>query len=98
MIREVFSGAGAAGLIALQAAGNRTPLFLVHGGDGRVLSYAVLARRLGPDQPSYGLRARGLDDNPSIPSSLVEMAADYVADVRGVQPHGPCVPGGACLG
>jgi acyl-CoA synthetase (AMP-forming)/AMP-acid ligase II/thioesterase domain-containing protein len=98
MAREVFSGAGESGLIPLQASGSRTPLFLVHGGDGDVMAYAVLARHLGPDQPTYGVRVRGIDDVPSIQPSLAEMAADYLADVRLVQPRGPYVLGGACLG
>jgi thioesterase domain-containing protein len=82
----------------LRSSGNRTPLFLVHPADGDVLSFAVLARRLGPDQPTYGLRARGIDDGLPPHSTLVEMATDYVAAVRSVQPHGPYALGGYCMG
>jgi oxalate---CoA ligase len=100
MAREVFAGVGAghSGAVPLQTSGTRTPLFLVHPGDGDVLAYPVLARLLGPDQPCYGLRARGLDDGNSTPSSLVEIAADYVDAVRRVQPRGPYALGGFCLG
>jgi acyl-CoA synthetase (AMP-forming)/AMP-acid ligase II len=100
MAREVFAGVGAghSGAVPLQKSGTRTPLFLVHPGDGDVLAYPVLARLLGPDQPCYGLRARGLDDGNSTPSSLVEIAADYVDAVRRVQPRGPYALGGFCLG
>ncbi len=100
MAREIFEGIGAgrSGVVPLQTSGTRTPLFLVHPGDGDVLAFPVLARRLGPDQPSYGLRARGIDDGGSIPHSLVEMASEYVDAVRQVQPHGPYALGGFCLG
>lgn len=100
MALEVFAGVGVgdSGVVPLQASGSRTPLFLVHGGDGEVLAFAVLARRLGRDQPSYGLRARGIDGDTPPQSSLVEMAAEYVADIRRVRPHGPYVLGGFCLG
>jgi acyl-CoA synthetase (AMP-forming)/AMP-acid ligase II/thioesterase domain-containing protein len=100
MAHEAFAGLGLgrSGVIPLQASGGRTPLFLVHPLDGDVLSFVVLSRRLGPDQPSYGLRARGIDDGTSIQSSLVEIATDYVADVRRVQPRGPYMLGGFCLG
>jgi oxalate---CoA ligase len=100
MAHEAFAGLGlgSSGVVPLQASGNRTPLFLVHPLDGDVLSFAVLSRRLGPDQPSYGLRARGIDDGTSIRSSLVEIATDYVADIRRVQPRGPYMLGGFCLG
>jgi oxalate---CoA ligase len=100
MAHEAFAGlgVGTSGVVPLQTSGSRTPLFLVHPLDGDVLSFAVLSRRLGPDQPSYGLRARGIDDGTSIQSSLVEIATDYVADVRRVQPRGPYMLGGFCLG
>jgi hypothetical protein len=67
MAHEIFAGigVGTSGIVPLQAFGTRTPLFLVHPGDGDVLAYPVLARLLGPDQPSYALRARGIDDGRS---------------------------------
>ena len=100
MAHEVFAGIGVgrSGIVPLQASGTRTPLFLVHPGDGDVLAYPVLARLLGPDQPSYALRAQGIDDGRAMPSSLPELAAEYVEAVREVQPHGPYALGGFCLG
>ena len=100
MAHEIFAGIGlgASGIVPLQASGTRTPLFLVHPGDGDVLAYPVLARLLGPDQPSYALRARGIDDDRATPSSLPELAAEYVEAVREVQPYGPYALGGFCLG
>jgi thioesterase domain-containing protein len=100
MAHEIFAGIGlgASGIVPLQASGTRTPLFLVHPGDGDVLAYPVLARLLGPDQPSYALRARGIDDGRATPSSLPELAAEYVEAVREVQPYGPYALGGFCLG
>jgi acyl-CoA synthetase (AMP-forming)/AMP-acid ligase II len=100
MVREVFADIEVArsGLIPLQESGSRPPLFLVHPLDGEILAFAVLARRLGTDQPSYALRSRGIDDGTTVQSSLTEMAADYVAEIRAVQPHGPYLLGGFCMG
>lgn len=100
MAREVFGhvGGGTWGTVTLQSSGNRTPLFLVHPADGDVLAFAVLARRLGQDQPTYGLRARGIDDGGEVQASVVEMATDYVAEVRRLQPRGPYLLGGYCMG
>jgi len=100
MAREIFGGVGTgiSGVVPLRASGSRIPLFLVHPGDGEVLAFARLAQRLGPDQPSYALRARGIDDGATVQSSLAEMAADYLAEVRRVQPHGPYALGGFCFG
>jgi hypothetical protein len=100
MAREVLTdaGRGRSGAVALQESGNRTPIFFVHPGDGDVLAYAPLARRLGADQPSYGLRARGIDDGRPLPDSVEEMASDYVDQIRQVQPDGPYIVGGFCVG
>jgi pristinamycin I synthase-3/4 len=44
---------------------------------------------LDRDQPVYALQARGLARPQAWPGSVAEMAADYVAQLRTVQPHGP---------
>jgi thioesterase domain-containing protein len=100
MAEEALScaGIGLSGLVPLQRNGDRVPLFLVHPGDGEVLAYPVLARRLHPDQPSYGLRAQGIDDGSSPPTSFSEMASYYVTEIRQVQPTGPYLLGGYCIG
>jgi thioesterase domain-containing protein len=100
MAREVLTdaGRGRSGAVPLQESGSRTPIFFVHPGDGDVLAYVQLARRLGADQPSYALRARGVDDGRPLPDSLEEMASDYVDEIRQVQPRGPYIVGGFCVG
>ena len=52
-------------------------------------SYIGLTAHLGQDYPVYTLQARGLLDPDGIPGSIEEMAADYLAQVRKVQPEGP---------
>jgi amino acid adenylation domain-containing protein len=85
-------------LTAIQPAGSKPPFFCVHGVGGDVVGYYALARELGPDQPVYGLRARGLDGQEAPQASLPEMAATYLAELRSVQPHGPYYLGGYCYG
>jgi len=72
--------------------------FCVHPVGGNVLAYAELARLLGPDQPFYGLQARGLDGGAPPAKSVEEMAADYVKAIRSVQPSGPYRLGGWSMG
>ncbi len=85
-------------LVALRTSGTRTPIFLVHAEEGNVLFYRQLVDRLGPDQPVYGLQARGLDGLGADPGEIVDMAADYVDQIRVVAPVGPYHLGGFCLG
>ncbi|MDT0464462.1 non-ribosomal peptide synthetase [Streptomyces gibsoniae] len=83
------SDATPAGPIPLRAEGSRTPLFCVHPGAGIGSVYSTLLDGLDPDQPLYALQARGLTDGARIPCSVEEMAADYVEQIRAVQPTGP---------
>ncbi|HEX6083721.1 MAG TPA: amino acid adenylation domain-containing protein [Thermoanaerobaculia bacterium] len=85
-------------LIPIQPNGTKRPLFWVHGVGGNVLNYRPLAMRLGPDQPFYGLQARGMDGKQQPLATIEEMAAAYLAEIRKVQPRGPYHLGGASFG
>src|SRR5262249_33115221 len=76
-------------LLPLKPQGSRSPLFCVHPGAGLSWSYASLRSYLPPDYPLYGLQARGLAWIEPLPQTLEEMAADYIRQIRSVQPEGP---------
>ncbi|MEU3345286.1 amino acid adenylation domain-containing protein [Streptomyces sp. NPDC006700] len=77
-------------LLPLRTTGDRAPLFCVHPAGGLSWVYSGLMKHIGADRPLYGLQARGLaDPSATLPGSIEEMAADYVAQIRGVQPNGP---------
>ncbi|MEU6664495.1 amino acid adenylation domain-containing protein [Streptomyces sp. NPDC046727] len=103
--REVHAGSGVTGrhrapempatldllgpVLPIRATGGRPPLFCVHGGLGFGIPFAALAEHLGPEQPVYALQARGLADDGPLPGSIGEVAADYLARIRALQPHDP---------
>ncbi len=72
----------------------KQPFFLVAGMFGNVLNLRHLAQLLGGDRPFYGLQARGLYGDAAPHSSLPEAAADYITELRQVQPQGPYMLGG----
>lgn len=76
-------------VLRLRGGGARAPLFAIHPAGGIAWCYAGLAARLGPDQPVYGIQARGLVRDEPLPRTLEEEAADYVRRIREVQGHGP---------
>ena len=81
-------------LVPIQVGGSRRPLFLVHALGGNVLTYRHLARRLGSDQPVYALQAQGLDGRQPPLRRVEDMATQYIAAIREVQPEGPyCLSG-----
>ncbi|MHA5049160.1 amino acid adenylation domain-containing protein [Streptomyces sp. SD15] len=76
-------------LLPLRTDGERPPLFAFHPGGGISWCYAGLSARLDPDQPLYGIQARGLVRDEPLPGTLREQAADYVEHLRTVRAHGP---------
>ena len=76
-------------LLPLRSQGYRSPLFCLHPGGGIGWSYRGLTKHLGPECPIYAVQARGLSREESRPTSVEEMAADYVEQIRSVQPVGP---------
>ena len=89
---------GATSLVEIQPRGTRRPLFFIHPSGGSVHWYADLARRLGKDQPFYGLQARGVNGDQEIHTRIEEMAACYVAAIRAAQPEGPYQLGSWSMG
>ena len=76
------------------AAESKRPFFLVAGMFGNVLNLRHLAQLVGSDRPFYGLQARGLYGDHKPHEIFEEMAADYIEELRTVQPHGPYLLGG----
>jgi amino acid adenylation domain-containing protein len=77
--------ASASPVVPMQPHGSLPPLFCVHPADRRVVGYLNLVRRLGPDQPAFGLQDVGED----LSRPLSRIAAEHVDAVRSVQPEGP---------
>jgi amino acid adenylation domain-containing protein len=85
-------------LVPIQLDGNKRPLFLIHPAGGHVFPYVHLARYLGPDQPCYGLQARGLEDGQDPHARIEDMAAYYIEALQTVQSEGPYCLGGWSMG
>jgi amino acid adenylation domain-containing protein len=85
-------------LVAIKPDGSKPPFFCVHGLGGNVLEFSDLARHLDDEQPFYGLQSQGLDGKQPLLSSVEDMAAHYVKEMRELQPVGPYFIGGRSLG
>jgi oxalate---CoA ligase len=77
-------------LVPFQRVGSKPPLFLAH-------ASGELGRQINTDQPVYGLRPHGLDGR-RLPSSVEQMAADYLEEIRMIQPNGVYFVGGFSFG
>ena len=85
-------------LVPLQPSGAKPPLFIPHGWGGDVFCFVGLAQLLAPDQPAYGLQAIGLDGKAPRHTSVEEMAAHYLREMRELQPVGPYYLAGYSMG
>lgn len=97
-VEQVSSVSGWSPLVAIQKQGTRPIFFCMHGAGGNVLIYRELAQHLGADQPFYGLQAQGLDGSRPPLGTIEDMATLYAKEIRRVQPHGPYLIGGYCMG
>src|SRR5258708_8757351 len=81
---------GAGGVVALNAVCEAAPpLFCVHAGFGTVFDYQPLARALQDRRTVHAIPCRSLGDPGYRDRSLEQMADDYCAMVRQVQPPRP---------
>lgn len=90
--------AGTGLVIPLRAQGRRIPLFSVHAAHGNVLFVRQLLPFLGDEQRLYAIRARGLHKGEAPHRCFDSMAADYAGEIRRIQPEGPYVLTGHCVG
>ncbi len=85
-------------LIPIQPKGSKLPLFCIHAADGNIIVFHNLVRHLGSEQPIYGLQPQGWDGKKPLHTSIEEMAAAYIKEIRLVQPQGPYLLSGYCAG
>lgn len=85
-------------LVPIKPNGTRQPLYIVHGAGLNVLLFNAVANNLDPNQPVYGLQARGLNGVDEPFRSITEMAEAYVAEIVAHNPTGPYLLSGFSFG
>jgi thioesterase domain-containing protein len=98
MLNELQETAGHEPYVSMHTEGKRAPFFFLHGdfAGGGFFSRG-LAEEIGADRPFYAIHPHGLQGDPP-PRSVAVMAADRLATIRKIQPHGPYLLGGYCNG
>jgi amino acid adenylation domain-containing protein len=85
-------------LVPIRPAGTKKPLFLVHGMGLNVLLYTTITNYLDPEQPVYGLQARGLNGVDKPLDTIETIAAYYISEIRTIDKEGPYALAGFSLG
>ncbi|WP_349345279.1 amino acid adenylation domain-containing protein [Streptomyces rapamycinicus] len=76
-------------VLAIRSEPDAPKLFCVHPASGIGWAYQALAGHAVGGFSLYALQARGLDVSREAAASVDEMADDYVATMRSIQPSGP---------
>lgn len=84
-------------LVPIQSSGAKIPLFF-HGGSADALTWARFSYLLGTERPFYALQRPDLNGSEVIHTTVEELATDCIKEMRMVQPKGPYLVGGHCLG
>jgi len=77
---------------------SRSPVFLVHDGEGETIPYRNLALRLDARRSVYGLPPKRDRGRSILHTRFDEMVGDFVRRIRQIQTHGPYIVGGMCIG
>ncbi len=85
-------------IFEIRATGSKPPLFLINAMGTGMLAYKLLAKYLDPEQPVYGIRAVGMDDDRLPHNRIGQMAEAYIREMRTIQAEGPYFIAGVCTG
>ena len=88
-------------LVPAQPRGTRTPFFFVAGYQSPDDTLLVLSRiipYLDPDQPVFGFRPRWAAGSGQAYATVEEAGREFLAELVAVQPNGPYLLGGYCVG
>jgi hypothetical protein len=78
--------------------GSRIPFFGFPGHNGDVFCFVRLGKYVGDDQPFYALQPPGIEGECEPLTSVSDLAAHYVREMRTFLPGGPFLLGGYCAG
>lgn len=85
-------------LVPIKPTGNKMPLYIVHGAGLNVLLFNALAINMDPDQPVYGLQAKGLNGIDEPLTEIRDIAAHYISAIQAQNPDGPYALAGYSFG
>lgn len=76
-------------LIPIRTGGSKQPIFCLGGKGGTPIRFNRLFAYLAKDQPVYYFRSRGLNPGENTENFVEDIAADFINELKTVQPHGP---------
>jgi nonribosomal peptide synthetase DhbF len=85
-------------VLTYRPAGDRVPVFLIPAANGLGWAYSRLTRHVPAGHPVHALQDPRLVRGRMVPRDVPGLAADYLAQIKSVQPTGPYVLAGWSFG
>lgn len=85
-------------IVEIKKTGTESPLFCFHAVGGNVLNYVNLLSATGKNRPVLAFQSLGLDGVSRPLTTIEDMAATYIKEMRMVQPQGPYLLAGGSMG
>nr|UZC79442.1 KrmN [uncultured bacterium] len=85
-------------VVPIQPTGNNPNLFCLPGGAAHVFYFWDLARRLGAEQPFYGLQPPGYEEDTAPLNRMADFVSLFLENLQQIQPQGPYLLGGHSSG
>jgi amino acid adenylation domain-containing protein/FkbH-like protein len=99
MAQTRFVSAEIGHIAAIRSGGDLPPVIAIHGGDGGILFYEDLARRLPEGRPFLAIESPDLSTSGEIGVESIETTANnYIQLLREIRPHGPYLLAGYSFG
>ena len=85
-------------VVPFQQEGSKTPIFFVHAAEGESVIYRHIANNFNPERPFYGINFNPEAVKWVHPLTFEQIAGHYISDIRSIQPQGPYILAGHCVG
>ncbi len=85
-------------LVPIKPSGNKPPLYIIHGEGLNILNFSHLATYVDPEQPIFGLQAKGLNSIDEPLDNLPAIAGHYLNEILQHNPNGPYLIAGYSFG
>jgi len=76
-------------VLRIRSEGDRTPVFVLPPALGLSWCYTPMGHALADGFPLYGLQSRGIRGDEPVGRTLTDIAADFLGELRRIQPNGP---------
>ncbi len=85
-------------LVPIKDSGTKSPVYIIHGSGLNVLNFSNIAKHVDPEQPVFGLQAKGLSGLEDPLDDMKEIARSYIKEILEHNPSGPYAIAGYSFG